>query len=134
MESITDASERSLLKKIMNKRDRWNVYRFSCLFWNGYCFIYKHSTTVKWKGLAISPCFLCKMLFFIRKRFYSLLHKPVRGLLCLLKANQSNISSNIFKSCSIRCWIKYWMNFHVCTFLSNINYPTFTNTSFIMEL
>ena len=31
MESITDASERWPLRKIMNNRDWWNVYRFSCL-------------------------------------------------------------------------------------------------------
>ena len=34
MESITDASERCLLRKIMNNRDYWNVYRFSCLHYN----------------------------------------------------------------------------------------------------
>ena len=32
MESITDGSERCPLRKIMNNRDCWNVYRFSCFF------------------------------------------------------------------------------------------------------
>ena len=33
LESITDASERCPLRKIMNKRNCWNFYRFSCFFW-----------------------------------------------------------------------------------------------------
>ena len=32
MESITDGSKRCPLRKIMNNRDCWNVYRFSCFF------------------------------------------------------------------------------------------------------